>query len=137
QRAMEAPALDLFFRGARAGVLRRRELHGFPSPRPLLAQDGERAERVAAVLTSAFGAFAPAAETCVCSRNAWNMSRLQSGALWSRSPDWCSSTSRRRYFGLKNPVSATCEPSSLSRSERRSGPRNHCASGTAKPIFGR
>ena len=49
RRAMKAPTVDVLDLAARLAVARRRELQRLPAERPLLAQDGQRAEHVAAV----------------------------------------------------------------------------------------
>ena len=46
---MKAPAVDVLDVAARLAVARRGELQRLPAERALLAQDGQRAERVAAV----------------------------------------------------------------------------------------
>ena len=76
-----------------------------PTQGTLPTQNIARTEGVAAVqgygviqhMQNTHGLFSHAATTNWSSRTvAWNISSVQRGALWSRMPDWCSSTRRAR-----------------------------------------
>src|SRR6185437_11552660 len=70
-------------------------------------------------------------------RKASSINSFQSVALWSRWPERCCRTRRSSVAASKQPLSASAPSRIAFCTFARSGPRNHAASGTLKPILGR
>src|SRR5262249_25971999 len=102
--AVKAPPFRVLDFGGGMALPRCCQLHGFPSARPLFAQDRDGSERIAAVqrkrvVENVQDAHDPS-HAALCSsersagrsttlrRNASNMSNVQSDELLSRRPDW-------------------------------------------------
>ena len=73
-------------------------------------------------------------------RNASNISSVQIGVLWSRAPDSMlldDALQRALIEPARVPARRGRRVNALTACVAASGPRNHCASGIEKPIFGR
>jgi len=127
------PTVYTTFLATRAGIERHRAAFAAMT-RAIRHMQGWLARHGAQDLAAATAPFYPDVEPDILTSS---LQRYLQAGLWSRSPDWCWS-SRVAIVPVSNKLdSRSTGPSKVSRRRRRSGPRNHAASGTANPCFGR